>query len=138
LRTAEERAGAVRGRAEGLLRAAQEERDARRRAQERRERMERQARAGRAVGTAVDQVLARLERSVEEAAAARTAVEESRREREHELRETRAGLRDLQREHDELVNTVHRDEMARAQQRMRIEQLQERSIEELGMDPDGL
>ncbi len=42
------------------------------------------------------------------------------------------------REHDELVNTVHRDEMARTQQRMRIEQLEERALEELGLDPDAL
>ena len=47
-------------------------------------------------------------------------------------------MRDLGREHDELVNSVHRDEMARTQQRMRIEQLEERALEELGLDPDGL
>jgi chromosome segregation protein len=41
-------------------------------------------------------------------------------------------------EHDELVNTVHRDEMARTQQRMRIEQLEERALEELGLDTDAL
>src|SRR5690606_34498243 len=33
-------------------------------------------------------------------------------------------------------DSVHRDEMARAQQRMRIEALRERSVEELGIDPD--
>ena len=49
----------------------------------------------------------------------------------------RARLRDLGRELDELVNSVHRDEMARAQQRMRIEQLEERALEELGLDADG-
>ena len=46
--------------------------------------------------------------------------------------------RDLGREHDELVSSVHRDEMARTQQKMRIEQLEERALEELGLDPDGL
>jgi chromosome segregation protein len=50
----------------------------------------------------------------------------------------RTRLRDLARDHDELVNTVHRDEMARAQQRMRIEQLEERALEELGMGVDAL
>ena len=50
----------------------------------------------------------------------------------------RSRLRDLAREHDELVNTVHRDEMARTQQRMRIEQLEERALEELGLDADSL
>jgi chromosome segregation protein len=50
----------------------------------------------------------------------------------------RGTLRTLDREHDELVNTVHRDEMARTQQRMRIEQLEERALEELGLDLDTL
>jgi chromosome segregation protein len=50
----------------------------------------------------------------------------------------RAALRDLAREHDEVVGTAHRDEMARAQQRMRLEQLEERSLEELGIAADAL
>jgi len=33
---------------------------------------------------------------------------------------------------------VHRDEVARAQQQLRVEQLQQRSIEELGVDPEVL
>jgi chromosome segregation protein len=33
---------------------------------------------------------------------------------------------------------VHRDEMARTQQKMRIEQLEERALEELGLDADSL
>ena len=83
-------------------------------------------------------VLGRLEVSVHRAAEARAAVEQARRGREQELLGVRASLRDLGREHDELVNSVHRDEMARTQQRMRIEQLEERALEELGLDPDGL
>jgi chromosome segregation protein len=75
---------------------------------------------------------------VRRAAQARTELEEVRREREQELMAVRARLRDLDREHDELVNSVHRDEMARTQQRMRIEQLEERALEELGLDADGL
>ena len=41
-------------------------------------------------------------------------------------------------EHDELVGSVHRDELARTQQKMRIEQLAERAIDELGLDVDAL
>jgi chromosome segregation protein len=33
---------------------------------------------------------------------------------------------------------VHRDEMARTQQRMRLEQLEDRALEELGLDPEAL
>jgi chromosome segregation protein len=138
VRTSEERARALHGRADSLRRAAQAEREARARAAERRERLVREGRAAKAVGVAVAVVLHRLEESVRRAAQARTGLEEARREREQELMAVRATLRDLDREHDELVNSVHRDEMARTQQRMRIEQLEERALEELGLDPNGL
>ena len=138
LRTSEERGRALHGRADSLLAAAQAERDARARAAERRERLVREGRAAQAVGTAVAAVLARLEVSVHRAAEERSAVEATRRDREQELVATRARLRELTREHDELVSSVHRDEMARTQQKMRIEQLAERALEELGLDVDGL
>ena len=134
LRTAEERARALSGRAEGLVRAAQAEREARARAAARRARVIREGRVAGAVGRAVTVVLRHLEVSIERAAGARTAVEQARRGREEELMAVRAKSRDLLKEHDELVNTVHRDEMARTQQRMRIEQLEERAVEELGLD----
>jgi chromosome segregation protein len=76
--------------------------------------------------------------SIHRAAEERTEVEATRADREQELLAVRAALRDLTREHDELVNSVHRDEMARTQQRMRIEQLAERALEELGLDEDAL
>ena len=65
-------------------------------------------------------------------------MEQGRAGREQELLSVRSALRDLARQHDELVNSVHRDEMARTQQRMRIEQLEERALEELGLEPAGL
>ncbi len=138
LRTAEERARALHGRADALLRSAQAERDARAAALARREQLLYEGRLGEAVGRAAGVVLARLEESVAAAAAARTRVEGSRAGREQDLRQVRERLRDLGRELDELVNSVHRDEMARTQQRMRIEQMEERALEELGLDADAL
>jgi chromosome segregation protein len=138
LRTSEERARALHGRADSLVRAAEAERDARAKAIERRERLIREGRAAQAVGVAVAAVLAKLEVSIHRAAEERAAVEASRSEREQELLAVRASLRDLAREHDELVNSVHRDEMVRTQQRMRIEQLAERALDELGLDEDSL
>jgi chromosome segregation protein len=138
LRTSEERARALHGRADALVRAANAEREARARAAERRERLIREGKAAEAVGVAVGYVLGRLEVSIHRAAEARTAVEQSRTGREQDLRDVRGRLRELGKEHDELVNSVHRDEMARTQQRMRIEQLEERALEELGMDADSL
>jgi len=138
LRTAEERARALHGRAESLMRAARTEREARAKAAARRERLLREGQAAEAVGVAASYVLARLEVSIHQATEARKDVEASRTGREQELLTRRTSLRDLMREHDELVNSVHRDEMARTQQRMRIEQLEERALEELGLDADGL
>ncbi|HET7066123.1 MAG TPA: chromosome segregation protein SMC [Nocardioides sp.] len=138
LRTSEERARALHGRADALVRAAVAEREARARAVERRERLLREGRAGQAVGVAVGSVLARLEVSIQRAAEARAAVEASRSDREQELLAVRGSLRDLMREHDELVNSVHRDEMARTQQRMRLDQLAERALKELGLDTESL
>ena len=138
LRTAEERARALHGRADGLRRAAKQAREARARAAERRERMAREARAATAVTTGVEVVLERLEYSLALATRERTEVEESRAGREEALMQVRARMRDLGRELDELVNSVHRDELARTQKRMRIEQLEERALEELGLDPEAL
>ncbi|WGL53682.1 chromosome segregation protein SMC [Nocardioides sp. BP30] len=138
LRTAEERSRALHGRADSLRRAAQQEREARAKAAARRERLRREAHAAEAVGVAVAHVLTRLETSIERAAAARTEIELARRGREEQLVAVRASLRDRAKELEELVSSVHRDEMARAQQRMRIEQLEEKAIEELGTEPGAL
>ncbi len=138
LRTAEERARALHGRADSMMRAARAEREARAAAIARRQQLLEEGRIGEAVGRGVAVVLARLEESIALAAAERTRVEQGRAGREHELREAREQLRDLGREIDELVNTVHRDEMARTQQKMRIEQLEERALDELGLDIEGL
>ncbi len=138
LRTSEERARALHGRADNLMRSAKTEREARAKAAERRERLLREGAAAEAVGIAVGFVLRRLEISVYLAVEQRRLVEESRRGRERELLEIRSTLRDLAKENDDLVNSVHRDEMARTQQRMRIEQLEERALDELGLEAEGL
>lgn len=138
LRTSEERSRALHGRSDALLRQARQEREQRARAAERRERLLREGRAAEAVQVGVRLVLTRIEESIEQATAVRTEVEQARTTREHELLAVRGRLRDLGREHDELVNSVHRDEMARAQQRMRIEQLEERAIDELGVAVEAL
>ena len=138
LRTAEERARALHGRADSLRRTAQAEREARARAIARRERVLREGRAGQAVVAGAVAVLARLEESVTAATVERTRIEDGRAGREQELMAVRDRLRTLARDLDQLVNSAHRDEMARTQQRMRIEQIEERSLEELGLDADAL
>ncbi|RNL65146.1 chromosome segregation protein SMC [Nocardioides marmoriginsengisoli] len=138
LRTAEERARALHGRADNLMAAAQAERDARAKAIARRERLLREGKVAEAVTRGVAIVLARLEESVELAAAQRTRVEQGRVGREQDLVAAREKLRGLGTTLDELVNSVHRDEMARTEQRLRIEQLEEKALEELGLDAAAL
>ena len=50
----------------------------------------------------------------------------------------RTELDQLSGEYARLTDESHRDEVARAQQQVRLEQLQQRAIDELGMDPDQL
>jgi chromosome segregation protein len=138
LRTSEERGRALHGRVDQIRKAAEAERHARARAAERRERLLREGRAGRAVATAVSYVLGRLEVSIDRALRARQEVEESRRGREQDLITVRGRLRELGRTHDELVNSVHRDELARAEQRMRIAQIEAKAIDELGIEAEAL
>jgi chromosome segregation protein len=79
-----------------------------------------------------------LERSLSAAADLRDVVEQERAERSTETAAVRSRLDDLTEEAGRLTDSVHRDEVARAQQRLRIEQLQQRAVDELGLDPDAL
>jgi chromosome segregation protein len=138
LRTAEERARALHGRADSLREAARKEREARARAVARRERRLRESEVAQAVGRAAAVVLARLEQSLTTAADERGQAERDRSERERQLSTVRTGVRELDGELAKLTDTVHRDEMARTEQRLRIEQLEQRAVDELGLDPETL
>jgi chromosome segregation protein len=138
VRTGEERVRAIAGRAEQLERAAAAERHARRAAVERRERRARAAALAQAVAAGGAAVLERLNRSVAGAAEARTAAEQARAAADAELSELRARIRALSADLDELTSSVHRDEVARAEQRLRIQNLQDRALSEFGMEPESL
>ncbi|WP_309123894.1 chromosome segregation protein SMC [Arthrobacter sp.] len=138
LRSAEEQLRATTSRAESLEHAAQTERAARAQAAERARIRRLQGAKAAAVGQAVRQVLAFLDVSVDRAAQARDAAEEVRAAWESELATVRGGNEALTAELAELTDSVHRDELARAQQKLRIEALENRSIEELGLTADHL
>ena len=138
VRTGEERIRAVAARADALERAARVERESRRRAEERRVRREREAVTAAAVALAAEHVLARLEVSIAAASDDRSEAEAVRSARDSELQATRARLRELAAEHEQLVDVVHRDEVARAEQRLRIEALEMRAMEEFGIAPEVL
>ncbi|GAT67496.1 chromosome partitioning protein Smc [Planomonospora sphaerica] len=138
VRTAEERVKGIAGRAEGLVRAAAREREERARAAELRERRRRQAEAAAAVVRGAESALRALETSIAAAAVQRDEAEQARGRIDASLRSVRARVRELSAELDKLVNRVHGSEMARTEQRLRLEQLQTRAVEEYGVEPDVL
>ncbi|MDA8370811.1 MAG: chromosome segregation protein SMC [Nocardiopsaceae bacterium] len=138
VRTAEERVRSIAGRADGLRRAAAEERRARERAAQRRARRRRQSRVAEAVAQSAAQALERIEVSLADADAERRAAEEQRAERDAELKTVRARVRELSVELEKLVSAVHGGEVARAERNLRLEQLETKAVEEMGVDVDTL
>jgi chromosome segregation protein len=138
LRTSEERVGAIAARAQQLERAAAAERQARVTALQRRERRARELVVTAAVLAGARTTMSRIDASVAAAGKERTLVEKATRERDVQLHLVRASLRELTAEADLLKDSVHRDEVARAEQRMRIEQVQDKVLEDFGIDPQVL
>ncbi|GAB2475403.1 coiled-coil domain-containing protein [Jatrophihabitans fulvus] len=138
VRTGEERVRAVQGRADQLLRAAEVERARRRKRQQAREARARGALVAAAVRDAAQAALDRIATSVSAAAAERDAAQQARTGREAELSQVRVRARELAEELGRLTDAVHRDEVMRAEQRLRIEQLEARAVEEYGVEVDAL
>jgi chromosome segregation protein len=138
LRTAEERVDAVSARAAQLERNAEGERQARLASRERREKRARDLVVSEAVLTGARISLSRIDMSVAVAARDRAAAERISTERETRLQKIRVSLRELATEADRLKDSVHRDEVARAEQRLRIEQLQDKVMDDFGIEAEVL
>ncbi|WP_406441020.1 AAA family ATPase [Streptomyces sp. NBC_00631] len=138
VRTHEERVKGLAGRADSLDRAARAERDARARAEQRRARLRHEAAVAEAVAAGARQLLAHVEVSVGRAEQERAAAEAAKARREQELTAARTAGRDLKAELDKLTDSVHRGEVLGAEKRLRIEQLEAKALEELGVEPAGL
>ncbi|MET9789131.1 chromosome segregation protein SMC [Streptomyces canus] len=138
VRTHEERVKGLAGRADSLDRAARAERDARARAEQRRARLRHEAAVAEAVASGARQLLAHVEVSLARADEERTAADAAKALRERELTAARNTGRDLKGELDKLTDSVHRGEVLGAEKRMRIEQLETKALEELGVEPAGL
>jgi chromosome segregation protein len=138
LRSAEEQLAATQNRVASLERAAATERRAREEAAERARRRRAQAKRAAAVAAAVEHALRYMDVSVDLARHERDLAEDNREKRDRELQLIRTTNDTFARELAELTDNVHRDELARAQQLARIETLETRSIDELGITPDAL
>ncbi|MFI7494420.1 AAA family ATPase, partial [Kocuria sp. M4R2S49] len=138
LRSLEEQARALGNRAASQERAAAAERRAREEAERRARRRRLQARNAEAVLAGAEQLLGLVTSSAAAAAAQRDRAEAVRAGLDAELTDLRAANDRLAARLAELTDSVHRDELARTQQRARIQALEDRSLEELGLTPDSL
>ncbi|WP_434612771.1 AAA family ATPase [Arthrobacter sp. A5] len=138
LRSSEEQLTAISNRAASLERAAVTERKAREVAAERARLRAAQARKAASVAAAVQQTLAFVDVSLEAAGRERDDAAETRAALESELADIRTGNEKAALELAKLTDSVHRDELARTQQRLRIEALENRAIEDLGLTADHL
>ncbi|MGW3294847.1 AAA family ATPase [Streptomyces xiamenensis] len=138
VRTHEERVKALAGRADALDRGARAEREARTRAEQRRARLRHEVAVATAVADGAAQLLAHVEASLTRAEQDRAAAETARAAKESDLSTARAAGRELKAELDKLTDSVHRGEVLGAEKRLRIRQLEERSLEELGVEPEAL
>ncbi|MBM7367552.1 chromosome segregation protein SMC [Gordonia hydrophobica] len=138
LRTAEERLASVRGKADNLRRAAANERSNR----ERQRRQDAQRRYAAGVASAVVETGERLAdevaRAAADAAEGRDELEAVRSQRTAEVDALRAQVEQLTGVMNKLRDAVHRDELAKAQAALRIEQLEEQVLEQFAMAPDDL
>jgi chromosome segregation protein len=134
VRTSEERVASIAARALALEESAKAEREASERAVSRRGARARGAVISQAIAEAAYEALINIERSIAKAQTERTRLENARADREGETLTVRARNRELTQELDQLTSSVHRDEIARAEQRMRVEALQTKAVEELGID----
>ncbi|MDH6197256.1 chromosome segregation protein [Mycobacterium frederiksbergense] len=133
VRTAEERANAVRGRADSLRRAAAAEREARVRAQRAREAREHAAQMAAAVAEAGRAVAQRLSAVVGAASRIRDELATERQLRAGALSQAREEVTALNARITALTDALHRDEMAKAQAALRIEQLEAQVLDQFGM-----
>ena len=138
VRTAEERLRAIAGRADALVATAAAERQAAQRAAARRIQRERQAVVARAVAEGAAHALARLADSLAAASEQRQAAEQASKGRAVALKEVRVQVRELAAEFDRVVDAAHGTEMARAEHRMRLEQLAARAAEEFAVSAEEL
>jgi len=134
VRTSEERVDSISARAKTLEDAANTEREASERAVSRRGARARGALISSAIAEAAYEALIHIERSIAKAATERARLEASRSDREGETLTVRSRGRELATVLEQLTSSVHKDEIARAEQRMRIEALETKCVEELGVD----
>ena len=138
VRTVEERLRAISGRADSLAAAAASERAARERAAARRRQRATQAAVAQAVSAGAARAVSAAVSSLAFAETRRGEAEAENAGQAESLKALRSRVTSLAAELDSVVNTAHGTEIARAEHRLRLEQLQANAVEEYGIQPDVL
>ncbi|WP_028476485.1 chromosome segregation protein SMC [Nocardia sp. CNY236] len=138
VRTAEERAESVRGKADSLRRAAHAEKEARARAERARAARTKAVEVAVAVAASGGKIAAELEVVVGAAADRRDGLVRRRSECATQVEQIKERVRVLTGQLSDLTDAVHRDEVARAQAALRIEQVQTTITEQFGIAFDDL
>lgn len=138
VRTAEERIAAHTSRAKDLQKTAAAEREARAQALAAVALRRQQAQVAVEVLEVAEGAVKELECAVAVAARRRNQLTAMAASRGQELTELRSTIRDLTEKIEKLTSDVHRDEIARAEQRLRVEQLETKALEEYGVSAQEL
>lgn len=138
VRTAEERAESVRGKADSLRRAARAERESRARAERAQAARRRAAEVAAVVAESAERVAAELEVVVGEASSRRDELVRRRTDCAAQVDQIKERVRALTTQLTQLTDAVHRDEVARAEAALRIEQLEQTISEQFGLALDDL
>lgn len=135
VRTVEERVNNLAGRAISLEKAAYAERKAREVAAQKARKRAKQAAVAQIVEDGARLALSKIEHSVSAAAKERDRITALRDIRDNELLQARGLLDDYLSEISRLTNLVHQHEMARAEKRLKVENLSKHAVEEMGINP---
>ncbi|RMI35556.1 chromosome segregation protein SMC [Nocardia stercoris] len=138
VRTAEERAESVRGKADSLRRAARAERENRARAERAQSARRLAAEVAATVAESATQVAAELETLVAQAASRRDELVRRRTDVAAAVEQVKERSRALTAQLAQLTDAVHRDEVARAEAKLRIEQLESTISDQFGIALDDL
>jgi chromosome segregation protein len=138
VRTVEERLRAISGRADSLASAAAAERTARERAAARRRERAAQASVAKAVASGARVAVSAAESSLTAALARRETTQAASAAGAGALKAVRAQVTALSTDLDKVVNTAHGTEIARAEHRLRLEQMESHAVEEYGVEPSVL
>jgi len=138
VRTVEERLRAISGRADSLSAAATAERTARERAAARRRQRASAAAVAKAVAAGAAVAVDAAESSLAQADGRRQEAEAASAGGAESLKTVRARVGTLSASLDKVVNTAHGAEIARAEHRLRLEQMAAHAADEFGVQPDVL